>query len=59
MSEHYYRNLEFLNIIEMNKIRFLTLWLTVYMDAYDYFILIIVVGKTTAVEMLSSIAYAL
>ena len=22
MSEHYYRNLEFLNIIEMNKIRF-------------------------------------
>ena len=54
MSEHYHRNLEFLNIIEMNKIRF-----TVYMDAYDYFILIIVVGKTTAVEMLSSIAYAL
>ena len=32
MSEHYYRNLEFLNIIEMNKIRFMYAFAVYHFD---------------------------
>ena len=69
MCKHYYRNLEFFNIIELNNIRFMHL----LFNTFTY----LICGcskehkfypnnchryrtcKTTAVEMLSSIVYAL